>query len=87
MTSKLYIISIVKKKVSVQLYKICWNKSSVARFRVYIFFNDFQKIHVVIHWACLKDTCSNTLGLSKSPDRSVIKIYRLIIFPFIKKKL
>ena len=26
MTSKLYIIFFVKKMVSIQLYKVCWNK-------------------------------------------------------------
>jgi hypothetical protein len=34
MTSKLYIIFFVKKKVPIQLYKVYWNKCSVARLRV-----------------------------------------------------
>jgi len=55
MTSKLYIILLEKKMVPIQLYKVCWNKCSLSRLRVYIFFNDFQKN-------------SNKLGLSKSPE-------------------
>ena len=45
----------VKKMVPIQHYKLFWNKCSLARFRVYIFFQRlFQKIHVVINWACPK---------------------------------
>jgi hypothetical protein len=53
------IIFFVKKMVPIQLYKVCWNKCSVARFTVYIFSVTLSK-----------DTCSNKLGLSKSPESS-----------------
>jgi hypothetical protein len=49
MTSKLYIIFILKKMVPIQLYKVCWNKCSSARLRVYIFFNDSFKLEA--QWA------------------------------------
>ena len=56
-SSKLKIIFFGKKKVPIQLYKVCWNKCSVARLGVYIFSMTLSK-----------DTCSNKLGLSKSPE-------------------
>ena len=36
MTSKLYIIFFVTKKVPIQLCKVCWNKCFVASLRVYL---------------------------------------------------
>jgi hypothetical protein len=45
--------------VPIQLHKVCWNKCSVARRRVYIFSMTLSK-----------DTCTNKLGLSKSLESS-----------------
>jgi hypothetical protein len=78
MTFKLYIIFFVKKMVPIQLYKVCWNKCSVARFTVYIFSVTLSK-----------DTCSNKLGLSKSPESSLgifyvidhYTLYSLLYYP------
>ena len=74
MTSKLYVIFLVKKKVHIQLYyKVCWNKCSVERFTIF-------------SMTLSKDTCSNKLGLSKSPETWYFLCYRPlnIIFKIIK---
>ena len=54
--------------VPIQLYKVCWNKCSVARRRVYIFSMTLSKDTCTVHSKCINDqTLRSDIFLPKCP--------------------